>query len=129
MLCVLNPFFPASLSSPLGCSSMILVGTCRWEVKSRPIFIPNFAEKWDPFLYQNQGRIQDFLEEGVPKFKDWQSFDACVDRGCLRGCAPSEKDLSEKDKNGNFQSQFAQFGAFFLPGAPTQNQAPYLCKK
>ena len=28
---------------------MIWVGTCRWDLKSRPIFIPNFAEKWDPF--------------------------------------------------------------------------------
>ena len=24
---------------------------CRWDLKSRPIFIPNFAEKWDPYLY------------------------------------------------------------------------------
>ena len=31
-----------------GYSSMIRVGTCRWDLKSRPIFIPNFAEKWDP---------------------------------------------------------------------------------
>ena len=36
-----------------GYSSMIWVGTCRWDLKSRPIFIPNFAEKWDPFLYQS----------------------------------------------------------------------------
>ena len=35
-----------------GYSSMIWVGTCRWDLKSKPIFIPNFAEKWDPFLYQ-----------------------------------------------------------------------------
>ena len=35
-----------------GYSSMIWVGTCLWDLKSRPIFIPNFAEKWDPFLYQ-----------------------------------------------------------------------------
>ena len=25
----------------------------RWDLKSRPIFIPNFTEKWDPFLYQS----------------------------------------------------------------------------
>ena len=39
-----------------GYSSMIWVGTCgtcHWDLKSRPIFIPNFAEKWDPFLYQS----------------------------------------------------------------------------
>ena len=35
-----------------GYSSMIWVGTCRWDLKIRPIFIPNFAETWDPFLYQ-----------------------------------------------------------------------------
>ena len=28
-----------------GYSSMIWVGTCCWDLKSRPIFIPNFAEK------------------------------------------------------------------------------------
>ena len=33
-----------------GYSSMIWVGTCRWDLKSRPIFIPNFTEKWDPFV-------------------------------------------------------------------------------
>ena len=36
-----------------GYSSMIWVGTCRWDLKSRPIFIPNFAKNWDPFLYQS----------------------------------------------------------------------------
>ena len=46
------------IHSPLCCprgghSSMIWVGTCHWDLKSRPIFIPNFAEKWDPFLYQS----------------------------------------------------------------------------
>ena len=40
------------------------------------------------------------------------------------GCAPLEM-----EKNYNFQSQFAQFGAFFLPGVPTQSQVPFLCKK
>ena len=38
---------------PGGYSSMIWVGTCLWDLKSRPIFIPNFAEKWGPFLYQS----------------------------------------------------------------------------
>ena len=46
---VLLPWYPGG-----GYSSMIWVGTCRWDLKSRPIFIPNFAEKWDPFLYQSQ---------------------------------------------------------------------------
>ena len=36
-----------------GYSSMIWVGTCCWDLKSRPIFIPNFAGKWYPFLYQS----------------------------------------------------------------------------
>ena len=36
-----------------GYSSMILVGTWRWDLKSRPIFIPHFVEKWDPFLHQS----------------------------------------------------------------------------
>ena len=34
-------------------SSMIWVGTCCWNLKSRPIFIPNFAKKLNPFLYQS----------------------------------------------------------------------------
>ena len=34
-------------------SNMIWVGTCCWDLKRRPIFIPNFTEKWDPFLYQS----------------------------------------------------------------------------
>ena len=44
--------------------------------------------------------------------------------GVWGGCAPTEV-----EKNCNFQSQFARFGAYCLPGAPTQSQAPYLCKK
>ena len=67
----------------------------------------------------------------------------CGTGGVWGGCAPSEA-----EKNCNFQSQFAQFGAYFLPEAmrslggslyhggsnehrtaPTQSQAPYLCKK
>ena len=36
-----------------GYSNMIWVGTCRWDLKSRPIFIPNFAKKLDPFLNQS----------------------------------------------------------------------------
>ena len=34
-------------------SSMIWGGMCRWDLKNRPIYIPNFAEKWDPFVYQS----------------------------------------------------------------------------
>ena len=33
--------------------SMIWVGTCHWDLKSRPIFIPNFDGNLDPFLYQS----------------------------------------------------------------------------
>ena len=40
-------------AEPGGYSSMIWVGTWRFDLKSRPIFIPNFAEKWDPFSYQS----------------------------------------------------------------------------
>ena len=36
---------------PGGYSSMILVGTCRWDLKSRPIFIPNFAENYETHFY------------------------------------------------------------------------------
>ena len=46
-------FWCCELLSRGGYSSMIWVGTCRWDLKSRPIFIPNFTEKWDPFLYQS----------------------------------------------------------------------------
>ena len=36
-----------------GGSSMIWVETRCWDLQSRPIFIPNFARKWDPFVYQS----------------------------------------------------------------------------
>ena len=39
-------------------------------------------------------------------------------------CTPSEA-----EKNCNFQSHFAWFGASLLPGVPTQSQVPYFCKK
>ena len=42
---------------------MIWVGTCRWDLKSRPIFIPNFTKKWDPFLYQSHK-----FKQNLPKF-------------------------------------------------------------
>ena len=44
-----------------GYSSMIWVGTCRWDLKSRSIFIPKFAEKWDPFLYKATNFKQNLL--------------------------------------------------------------------
>ena len=49
----------------------------------------------------------------------------------LWGQGMSEGDVppSEAEKKCNFQSQFARFGAFFLPEGPTQSQVPYLCKK
>ena len=38
-----------------GYSSMIWVGTCRWDLKSWPIFIPIFAKKMKPiFIPQPQ---------------------------------------------------------------------------
>ena len=33
-----------------GYSSMIWVGMCHWDLKSRPIFIPNFTEKTRPIF-------------------------------------------------------------------------------
>ena len=37
--------------APLGgYSSMIWIGTCRWDLKSRPMFIPNFTEKMRPIF-------------------------------------------------------------------------------
>ena len=65
-----------------------------------------------------------FFKRGGAQIKDWQNFGTCGDRGVWGGCAPSEA-----EKNCNFQSQFARFGAYFLPEAPTQSQAPYLYKK
>ena len=35
-------------------SSMIWVGMCCWDLKRRPMFIPNFVKKWDPFLYHGR---------------------------------------------------------------------------
>ena len=47
---------------PGGYSSMIWVGTCRWDLKSRPIFIPNFAEKWDLFYTRATNFKQNLLK-------------------------------------------------------------------
>ena len=84
-------------------------------------------EMWwavDNHYYMCQGRIQDFFKRGGAHIKGLQNFGACGDGEVWGGFAPSEA-----KKNCNFQSQFARFGAFFLPGAPTQSQASYLCKK
>ena len=45
-----------------GYSSMIWVGTCRWDLKSRPIFIPNFAKKWDLFYTRATNLKQNLLK-------------------------------------------------------------------
>ena len=71
-----------------------------------------------------QGRIQDFLKERAPKLRTDRTSAPVGTGGVWGGCAPSEA-----EKNCSFQSQFARVGAFFLPDAPTQSQAPYLCKK
>ena len=54
---------------------MIWVGTCRWDLKSGPIFIPNFAEKWDPFLYQSHKFRQNLLRVShyFPKLLSFQA--------------------------------------------------------
>ena len=36
-------FYIKYVNSPGGYSSMISVETCHWDLKSRPIFIPNFT--------------------------------------------------------------------------------------
>ena len=48
-------------------SSMIWVGTCHWDLKSRPIFRTNFAEKWNPFLYQTP-RATNFKQNYTKNF-------------------------------------------------------------
>ena len=98
-----------------------------------------FAEKfWKTDIVDIQGQIQDFLKEGVPKSKTDRTLAPVGIGGVWGGCAPWEA-----EKNCNFRSQFVRFGAFFLrgvhrilhiylefcAGAPTQSQAPYLCKK
>ena len=65
-----------------------------------------------------------FLKEGMPKLRTDRTSTPVGTGGVWEGCAPSEA-----EKNGNFQSQFTEFGAFFLPGAPIESQVPYLCKK
>ena len=107
----------------------------RWEktgklplppLKDIPVMplTPIHVDRCGPGCYQE--RIQDFLKEGAgaPKLMTDRSLAPVGTRGVWGGCAPSEA-----EKNCNFQIQFAQFGAFFLHGAPTQSQAPYLCKK
>ena len=65
-----------------------------------------------------------FLKRGGAKLRTDRASAPVWTEGVWGGWAPSEV-----GKNCNFQSHLAQFGAFFLPGAPTQSQAPYLCKK
>ena len=44
-----------------GYSSMICVGTYCWDLESTPIFIPNFAEKWDHF-YTRAANFKQFTK-------------------------------------------------------------------
>ena len=73
---------------------MIWVGTYRWDLKSRPIFIPNFAEKWDPFLYQSHK----FLSKIYQKFLNYLS-----------------KLLSFQSKFQNFCYQIDEIRPIFVP--------------
>ena len=59
-----------------GYSRMIWVGTCCWDLKSRPIFIPNFAEKWKPFLYTRATNFKQNLLEMSHHFPKLWSFQA-----------------------------------------------------
>ena len=55
--------------------------------------------------------IQDFLKDGAPILRTDRTSAPVGTGGVWGGCAPSEA-----EKNFNFQSQFARFGAFFLSG-------------
>ena len=57
--------------------------------------------------------------KGCPNLRIYKTLVPVGTGGCLRGCA-----ASEVENKFNFQSQFAWFGAFFLPRAPTQSQTP-----
>ena len=57
-----------------GYSSMIWVGMWRWDLKSRPIFIPNFAGKWDPFLYHSHQVLANFTNNFKLFFKNVKLF-------------------------------------------------------
>ena len=77
----LNKDFPSQFCvfnrkiTPGGYSSMIWVGTCRWDLKSRPIFIPNFAEKWDPFYTEATNFKQNLpkISHYFPKLLSFQA--------------------------------------------------------
>ena len=59
----------------VGYSSMIWVGMCRWDLKSRPIFISNLTEKWDPLLYQSH-KFKQNLPKILHYFPKLLSFQA-----------------------------------------------------
>ena len=54
---------------------MIWVGTCHWDLKSRPIFMPNLAEKWDPFFTRATNFKQNVLKMShyFPKLLSFQA--------------------------------------------------------
>ena len=59
----------AKFENPGGYSSMIWVGT--WDLKSRPIFIPNFAKKWDQFIREPQILLK--ISDYFPKLLGFQA--------------------------------------------------------
>ena len=71
-----------------------------------------------------QGRIQDLLKDGAPKFRTDRPLTPMGTEGVRRGCAPQKQRIKC-----NFQSWITWFGPFFLPDVPTQSQVLYLCKK
>ena len=71
-------------------SSMVWIGTCHWDLKSWPIFIPNFAEKMRPIFipaknfkqnllknshyFQKSKVIKQILKILVPDWWNWSYF-------------------------------------------------------
>ena len=77
-----------------------------------------------------QGRVMDY--RGVSRRSPTQGAQWVINFGALKQSwrmLPSPPPPPEVEKKFNFWSQFAYFGAFILPKAPTQTQAPYLYKK
>ena len=47
-----------------------ILRVCCWDLKSGPIFIPNFAVKWDSFLYQSHKFWANFTNNFTLFFKN-----------------------------------------------------------
>ena len=83
---------------------------CTWIWKISTIKIPDKIIAFHSCC--SRGRI--FLKEGALKLRTDRTLAPVGTGDVWGGCAPSEA-----EKICNFQSQFARFGAFSLPGAPS----------